>query len=77
MTRLAQAAIRAYQAARAGRPSACRFYPSCSAYADEALEVHGLLRGSRLAVARFARCHPWGAHSVDPVPAGARTRTRR
>jgi putative membrane protein insertion efficiency factor len=57
-----------YQHARAGRPSPCRFVPSCSAYADEALATHGALRGSWLAVRRVGRCHPWGRHGFDPVP---------
>lgn len=61
-------AIRTYQAARAGRPSPCRFQPSCSAYALEAVEVHGAARGTWLAVRRLARCHPLGSHGWDPVP---------
>jgi putative membrane protein insertion efficiency factor len=60
--------VRLYQAARAGRPSPCRFVPSCSAYAVEALERHGALRGSWLATRRLSRCHPWGGHGADPVP---------
>jgi putative membrane protein insertion efficiency factor len=60
--------IRLYQQARAGRPSPCRFFPTCSAYALEAVEVHGALRGSALAARRLCRCHPWGAHGVDLVP---------
>ena len=60
--------VRAYQQVRAGRPSPCRFEPSCSAYAAEALEVHGAGRGSWLAVRRLSRCHPWGGHGWDPVP---------
>lgn len=46
----------------------CRFYPSCSAYAVDALTMHGPLRGTWLAVARLARCHPWNSGGVDPVP---------
>ncbi len=46
----------------------CRYYPSCSAYALEAVEVHGSIRGSWLAVRRLARCHPWAAGGVDKVP---------
>jgi len=47
---------------------ACRFSPSCSVYAVEALTQHGVWRGGRLALARVARCHPFGSSGVDPVP---------
>ena len=60
--------LRAYQGLRAGRPSPCRFVPSCSAYAVEAIERHGSLRGTRLAVKRVARCRPFGSRGFDPVP---------
>lgn len=46
----------------------CRFYPSCSNYAIEALRVHGAARGSWLAARRVGRCHPWHAGGLDPVP---------
>jgi putative membrane protein insertion efficiency factor len=46
----------------------CRFYPSCSNYAIEALRTHGAARGSLLAARRVCRCHPWNAGGVDPVP---------
>ncbi|HTW75482.1 MAG TPA: membrane protein insertion efficiency factor YidD [Steroidobacteraceae bacterium] len=46
----------------------CRFYPSCSQYALEALELHGALRGSLLALRRLSRCHPFHAGGCDPVP---------
>jgi len=49
------------------RPS-CRFYPSCSAYALEAVRVHGAVRGSWLAARRLSRCHPFHAGGLDPVP---------
>ena len=48
--------------------SSCRFYPSCSAYAIDAVETHGALYGSWLALRRLARCHPWHAGGVDVVP---------
>jgi putative membrane protein insertion efficiency factor len=70
MTRAALRLIALYQAARAGRPTSCRFHPSCSAYATEAITTHGLRRGGWLAVRRLARCRPFGAHGVDLVPEG-------
>ena len=63
------ALIRFYQACFAPTmPLACRFYPSCSKYAYEAVEKWGPWRGVRLALARLLRCRPWGAHGYDPVP---------
>jgi hypothetical protein len=49
-------------------PRACRFHPSCSEYAAEAVEVHGALKGSVLAAGRLLRCNPWSAGGFDPVP---------
>ena len=46
----------------------CRFQPTCSAYAREALERHGAFRGSWLTVRRILRCHPWGGSGIDNVP---------
>lgn len=46
----------------------CRYYPSCSAYALRAVQVHGAIRGSWLAARRVGRCHPWAAGGYDPVP---------
>lgn len=49
-------------------PRSCRYYPSCSAYAEQAITLHGPLRGSWLAIKRVARCHPWTPGGVDHVP---------
>ncbi|MCH9659945.1 MAG: membrane protein insertion efficiency factor YidD [Bacteroidetes bacterium] len=49
-------------------PSTCRYQPTCSHYAVEALQSHGLLKGSRLAIKRIFSCHPWGGSGHDPVP---------
>ena len=51
----------------------CRFYPSCSNYAIEALRVHGAARGSLLTARRLGRCHPWHPGGLDPVPPAAGT----
>ncbi len=49
-------------------PATCRYTPSCSAYAKEALLKYGILKGSYLAAYRIVRCNPWGGHGHDPVP---------
>lgn len=49
-------------------PSVCRYSPTCSHYAQDAIWIHGMLRGGWLAVRRLARCHPWGGQGYDPVP---------
>ncbi len=69
MARLLVALLRAYRYALSpwwGRQ--CRFQPTCSLYAIEALERHGALRGSWLAARRILRCHPWHPGGFDPVP---------
>lgn len=60
--------IRGYQKATAHRISPCRFFPSCSAYAAEAVEIHGFWRGGGLALRRISRCRPLGPHGIDLVP---------
>lgn len=52
----------------------CRYHPSCSAYAEEALATHGAFRGGWIALKRMMRCHPWGGHGYDPVPAESECR---
>jgi uncharacterized protein len=54
----------------------CRFFPSCSAYALEAITIHGAVRGSWLAVRRLLRCHPWNSGGIDHVPAGTHEHAR-
>jgi uncharacterized protein len=54
-------------------PAACRFAPTCSEYAAEAIEKHGILRGGALAVRRLCRCGPWQPGGYDPVPSGKAT----
>lgn len=62
LTRIWQVALSPYLG------SSCRFYPSCSAYAAEAVERHGALQGSRMAARRLSRCHPFHEGGLDPVP---------
>lgn len=69
-------AIGIYRRLRAGSDSPCRFYPSCSQYALEAVEIHGAARGSYLAARRILRCNPFGPHGVDPVPERQEKRIR-
>jgi hypothetical protein len=67
--KLLLALIRVYQYAISpflGRR--CRFFPSCSEYAAEALQKHGAVKGTRLGLKRISRCHPWNPGGFDPVP---------
>ena len=52
-----------------GPAPSCRFIPSCSNYASEAIEAHGAIRGGSFALRRLCRCHPWGGFGLDPIPA--------
>lgn len=49
-------------------PASCRYAPTCSEYAKEALKKHGALKGGKLAIKRISSCHPWGGSGFDPVP---------
>ena len=67
--RLLTVSIRFYQRAISPLlPPACRYTPTCSEYAIQAIEAFGATKGSWLAVRRLARCHPWGGSGYDPVP---------
>ena len=69
MTRLALALIRIYQLALSPWfGNQCRFYPTCSEYARLAIERYGVFKGTRLALTRIVKCHPWHPGGVDPVP---------
>lgn len=69
VTRILLGLIRFYRlAVSPWTPPACRFRPTCSAYAEEAVERHGPWRGSGLALRRLLRCHPFGGSGWDPVP---------
>lgn len=66
--RALRAGVRGYQIVVDGRPSPCRYVPTCSAYAVEALERHGAIRGVALSAWRLLRCNPWGGRGLDEVP---------
>lgn len=69
MTKLVLAVIRGYQITLSPWfGNHCRFYPTCSEYARQAVERHGLVKGLRLAAMRVSKCHPWHAGGADPVP---------
>ena len=66
---VAVAALRVYRAVLSPiLAPACRFAPSCSRYAEEAVARHGVMSGARLSIARVLRCHPWSRGGYDPVP---------
>ena len=73
MTRVLLALIGLYRKLSAGTRPHCRYFPSCSAYAEEAVREHGLLRGLGLAGRRLLRCRPGGGFGYDPVPTNVRS----
>jgi uncharacterized protein len=68
LVRMYQVVLSPLKAIFFGTPSCCRYSPTCSCYAVEALRRHGLVRGSLIAARRIFRCHPWGGAGDDPVP---------
>ena len=68
LVRLYQRLLSPFKIAVFGPTGACRFSPSCSHYAVEALQVHGVFKGAALTAGRLCRCHPWGGCGDDPVP---------
>ncbi len=69
LNRIIQSAIAVYQKVLSPlKPPSCRFLPTCSDYAKEALRGHGVLKGLKLTIKRVIRCHPWGGSGCDPVP---------
>jgi hypothetical protein len=67
--------VKIYQRLTARRIAPCRFYPSCSHYAVEAIEVHGAWRGTAMALRRLGRCRPLGPHGIDLVPEAKNVRS--
>lgn len=76
VARLLMLPIRAWRLFSVHLPPRCRFHPSCSQYALEALTAHGAGRGSWLAMRRVTRCHPWDDGGLDPVPPPASPSTK-
>ena len=68
LARLLLALLWTYQRTAVTRAPRCRFHPTCSTYAAEAIQVHGALRGAGYAARRVGRCHPWNPGGIDPVP---------
>ncbi len=69
VSRLLIGSVRFYQGAISPHlPAACRYQPTCSQYAIDAVRIHGAAKGSLLAAKRLLRCHPWGGSGYDPVP---------
>ncbi len=66
--RMVMLPVRGWRVLSRRLPPRCRFHPSCSAYALEALELHGAARGTWMAMRRVGRCHPWHPGGLDPVP---------
>tara|TARA_B110000014_G_C20075944_1_gene561604 strand:- start:864 stop:1118 length:255 start_codon:yes stop_codon:yes gene_type:complete len=64
----AQLLIRGYQQVFSFREPTCRYFPSCSEYANDAIEHHGAVKGIWMSIKRLLRCHPWGSYGYDPVP---------
>jgi len=60
--------IGGYQQISSFKEPTCRYFPSCSEYADEAIDRHGVTKGSWISIKRLLRCHPWGNYGYDPVP---------
>ena len=76
MKRFLLVSIRLYQLSlRPWLGHQCRFYPTCSDYAAQAIQAHGSLRGGLMALRRLLRCHPWHAGGLDPVPNSLGTAT--
>lgn len=70
--RMAAGVVRGYQLLVSPvLPGSCRYHPSCSAYAIDALNRHGFFKGAWLGLGRIVRCHPWGGEGFDPVPGTA------
>lgn len=68
LQRVALGAIRGYQKVSPALGSNCRYYPTCSRYTYEAIELHGTARGTWMGIKRIGRCHPWHDGGFDPVP---------